>query len=95
MCCSTFVAVQTWAAANHSLEETQAEMTRLQDLAEAVQNIAEPKVTFRLIQVKAFSQLGCAGLGCAVLCCAVLCCAVLCYVLSSLFSSSCLYMRTH
>ena len=48
----TLFAVQTWAAANHSLEETQAEMTRLQDLAEAVQNIAEPKVTFRLIQVK-------------------------------------------
>ena len=46
------IAVQAWAAANHSLEETQAEMQRLQDLAEAVQNIAEPKVTFRLIQVR-------------------------------------------
>lgn len=50
--------VQTWAAANHSLEEAQAEMTRLQDLAEAVQNIAEPKVTFRLIQVTGcFAQI--------------------------------------
>lgn len=43
--------VQAWAAAKHSLEEAQAEMTRLQDLSEAVQNIAEPRVTFRLIQV--------------------------------------------
>lgn len=34
------------------MEETQAEMARLQDLADAVMNIAEPKVTFRLIQVR-------------------------------------------
>ena len=43
--------LQGWLAANHSLEETQAEMARLQNLAEAAMNIAEPKVTFRLIQV--------------------------------------------
>ena len=45
------VSLQAWLAAKHSLEETQAEMARLQDLADAVMNIAEPKVTFRLIQV--------------------------------------------
>lgn len=43
--------MQAWAASGHSLEETEAEMVRLHDLAEAVQNIAEPKVTFRLVQV--------------------------------------------
>ena len=43
--------MQAWLAANHSLEETQAEMARLQYLADSVVNIAEPKVTFRLIQV--------------------------------------------
>lgn len=43
--------LQTWLAANHSLEDTQAEMARLQALTDAVLNIAEPKVTFRLIQV--------------------------------------------
>lgn len=43
--------LQAWLAANHSLEDTQAEMARLQALTDAVLNIAEPKVTFRLIQV--------------------------------------------
>ena len=47
------ILMQAWLAANHSLEETQAEMARLQQLADAVVNIAEPKVTFRLIQVRA------------------------------------------
>lgn len=45
--------LQAWLAANHSVEETQAEMARLQDLADAVVNISEPRVTFRLIQVRA------------------------------------------
>lgn len=44
--------LQAWLAADHSVEETQAEMACLQNLAEAVMNIAEPKVTFRLIQVR-------------------------------------------
>ncbi|KAL0050690.1 hypothetical protein WJX82_005287 [Trebouxia sp. C0006] len=43
--------LDAWLAANHSLEDTQAEMARLQALTDAVLNIAEPKVTFRLIQV--------------------------------------------
>lgn len=46
--------MQAWLAANHSVEETQAEMARLQDLADAVMHIAEPKVTFRLIQVRQY-----------------------------------------
>ena len=49
---SGLLCLQAWLAANHSVEETQAEMTRLQDLADAVVNIAEPRVTFRLIQVR-------------------------------------------
>ncbi|KAA6419936.1 MAG: dynein heavy chain axonemal [Trebouxia sp. A1-2] len=43
--------LKAWLTANHSLEDTQAEMARLQGLTDAVLNIAEPKVTFRLIQV--------------------------------------------
>ncbi len=49
--------LQTWLAANHSLEDTQAEMARLQGLTDAVLNIAEPKVTFRLIQVHGWVSL--------------------------------------
>lgn len=49
--------LQTWLAANHSLEDTQAEMARLRGLTDAVLNIAEPKVTFRLIQVHSWVSL--------------------------------------
>ena len=49
-----FAPLQTWLAANHTVEETQAEMARLQDLADMAVSIAEPKVTFRLIQVTPF-----------------------------------------
>ena len=49
--------LQAWLAANHSVEDTQAEMARLQALADAVMHIAEPKVTFRLIQVRQYAAL--------------------------------------
>ena len=49
--------LQAWLAADHSIEETQAEMARLQDLADAVMSIAESKVTFRLIQVRQHAVL--------------------------------------
>ena len=44
-------ALQGWAAANHSLEETDAEIRRLAALAQAAQSAATPRVSFCLYQV--------------------------------------------
>ena len=44
-------ALQGWAAANHSLEETDAEMKSLAALAQAAQSAAAPRVSFCLYQV--------------------------------------------
>ena len=44
-------ALQGWAAANHSLEETDAEIKSLAALAQAAQSAAAPQVSFCLYQV--------------------------------------------
>ena len=44
-------ALQGWATANHSLEETDAEIKTLAALAQAAQSAATPRVSFCLYQV--------------------------------------------